>query len=86
MPEVRRSYCGLCHPRCDNLLHIENGKVVKITGGSDHRINRGALCSRGRLMLDHIYHPQRLNFPLKRTGERGHGKWQRLTWEHALES
>jgi anaerobic selenocysteine-containing dehydrogenase len=36
-------------------------------------------------MLDHIYHPQRLNYPLKRIGERGQGQWQRLTWEQALD-
>ena len=66
--EIRRSYCGFCHPRCGILLHIENGKVVKVTGDPDHPITRGAICERGRLMLDHIDHPQRLNFPLKRTG------------------
>lgn len=83
--EVRRSYCGLCHPRCGMLLHIDDGKVVKITGDPDHPISRGALCERGRLMLDHIYHPDRLNYPLKRVGERGEGKWERISWEQALD-
>jgi anaerobic selenocysteine-containing dehydrogenase len=32
MDEIRRSYCGLCHPRCGILLHIEDGKIVKVTG------------------------------------------------------
>ena len=85
MAEIRRSYCGLCHPRCGMLLHVENGKVVKITGDPDHPITRGALCERGRLMLDHIYHPQRLNYPLKRIGDKGQGRWQRLTWDQALD-
>jgi len=85
MGDIRRSYCGLCHPRCGTLLHIENGKVVKVTGDPDHPITRGAICARGRLMLDHIYHPQRLNYPLKRTGERGQGGWQRVTWDQALD-
>ena len=83
--EVRRSYCGLCHPRCGMLLHIEDGKVVKITGDPDHPISRGVLCERGRLMLDHIYHPDRLNYPLKRVGERGEGRWERISWEQALD-
>ncbi|MGD9209399.1 MAG: molybdopterin-dependent oxidoreductase [Desulfobacteraceae bacterium] len=85
MSEIRRSYCGLCHPRCGILLHIENGKVVKVTGDPDHPITRGAICERGRLMPDHIYHPQRLNYPLKRTGERGQGCWQRVTWDQAID-
>lgn len=83
--EIRRSYCGLCHPRCGMLLHVDNGKVVKITGDPDHPISRGALCARGRLMLDHIYHPDRLNYPLKRVGERGEGRWERISWEQALD-
>ena len=85
MSEIRRSYCGLCHPRCGTLLHIENGKVVKVSGDPDHPITRGAICERGRLMPDHIYHPQRLNYPLKRMGEKGHGHWQRVTWDQALD-
>jgi anaerobic selenocysteine-containing dehydrogenase len=67
------------------LLHMENGKVVKITGDPDHPISRGVLCERGRLMLDHIYHPDRLNHPLKRVGKKGEGKWQRITWDQALD-
>ncbi len=78
MGKVVRSYCGLCHPRCGILLHIKYGKVEKVTGDPDHPITRGAICERGRLMQDHIYHPQRLNYPLKRTGERGQGSWERL--------
>lgn len=85
MKKIIRSYCGLCHPRCGTLLHMENGKVVKVTGDPDHPITRGAICERGRLMPDHIYHPQRLNYPLKRIGERGQGQWQQVTWDQALD-
>lgn len=85
MKKIIRSYCGLCHPRCGTLLHIENGQVVKVTGDPDHPITRGGICERGRLMPDHIYHPQRLNYPLKRIGERGQGRWRRVTWDQALD-
>lgn len=67
------------------MLHIEGGKVVKVTGDPDHPISRGVICERGRLMADHIYHPQRLNYPLKRSGERGQGKWEQITWDQALD-
>ena len=85
MNKVVRSYCGLCHPRCGTLLHYEGDKVVKVTGDPDHPINRGAICERGRLMVDHLYHPQRLNYPLKRVGEKGEGKWERISWDQALD-
>ncbi|MFV0437314.1 MAG: molybdopterin-dependent oxidoreductase [Desulfopila sp.] len=85
MKEIRRSYCGLCHPRCGTLLHLENGKVVKVTGDPDHPITRGVICERGRLMLDHLYHPQRLNYPLKRVGQKGENRWERISWDQALD-
>ncbi len=85
MKKIRRSYCGLCHPRCGTLLHYEDDQVVKISGDPDHPISRGALCQRGRLMLDHLYHPQRLNYPLKRIGKKGEGRWQRIGWDQALD-
>ncbi|SPD74670.1 Molybdopterin oxidoreductase [uncultured Desulfobacterium sp.] len=85
MEEIRRSYCGLCHPRCGTLLHLKDNQVVKVTGDPDHPVTRGIICQRGHLMPDHIYHPQRLNYPLKRKGERGLGLWQRVSWEQALD-
>jgi thiosulfate reductase/polysulfide reductase chain A len=85
MEETRRSYCGLCHPRCGLLLHMENGKAVKVTGDPEHPISRGRICERGKLMLDHVYHPDRLNYPMKRKKERGGGQWQRLSWEQAFD-
>lgn len=84
MEEIRRSYCGLCHPRCGTLLHMDNNQVVKVTGDPDHPISRGAICERGRFMVEHLYHPQRLNYPLKRIGKKGEGRWQRISWDQAL--
>ncbi|MBI5968424.1 MAG: molybdopterin-dependent oxidoreductase [Deltaproteobacteria bacterium] len=85
MAETRRTYCGLCHPRCGLLFHIEDGRAVKVEGDPKHPISRGRICARGTLMIDHLYHPDRLNYPLKRTGERGEGKWERISWDQALD-
>jgi thiosulfate reductase/polysulfide reductase chain A len=85
MTETRRSYCGLCHPRCGLLLEMENGRIVEAKGDPEHPVTRGRICARGRLMVDHVYHPDRINYPLKRKGERGSGQWQRLTWNQALD-
>jgi len=84
MAETRRSYCGLCHPRCGIVLEIEKGRVVGIKGDKEHPITRGMLCSRGRLLIDHLYHPDRINTPLKRAGERGAGQWKQVGWDQAL--
>jgi thiosulfate reductase/polysulfide reductase chain A len=85
MTEIRKTYCGLCHPRCGLLLEFENGKAVRVKGDPDHPVTRGFICSRGRLMIDHLYHPDRINHPLKRKGERGGGQWERVSWDQALD-
>ena len=83
MRDTRKGFCGLCHPRCGILLDIEDGRAVRVKGDPDHPISRGRLCTRGQLMIDHLYHPERLNYPLKRKGERGGGGWERVTWDQA---
>ncbi|MDO5043806.1 MAG: molybdopterin-dependent oxidoreductase, partial [Coriobacteriia bacterium] len=42
-------------------------------------------CCRGNIALQHIDHPSRINYPLKRKGERGENKWERISWEQAIQ-
>ncbi len=83
--EVRKGWCGPCHIRCGMLVRFEDGCAVEVQGDPENPMNRGALCQRGQLILEHLYHPARLNYPLKRVGHRGEGKWQRVTWEQAMD-
>jgi anaerobic selenocysteine-containing dehydrogenase len=85
MTETRRTFCGLCHPRCGVRLRVEDGRAIEVEGDPDHPISRGRLCARGKLLIEHLYHPARLNYPLKRAGERGANQWQRLSWDQALD-
>ena len=48
--------------------------------------NHGAMCSRGLAFLQLVYHPDRVTYPLKRAGKRGEGKWQRISWDEALDT
>ncbi len=83
--EVRKGWCGPCHTRCGLLVHFEGNRAVKVKGDPENPKNRGAICQRGRLILEHLYHPDRLNYPLKRTASRGEGKWKRVSWNQALD-
>jgi thiosulfate reductase / polysulfide reductase chain A len=85
MNEVIRSICQACHCECGVFVHVKNGKVVKVTGDPSHPMNRGFICVKGRAYPDIVYHPDRVKYPLKRSGERGSGKWERISWEQALE-
>ncbi len=74
-----------CHGGCGVLAHIKDGKLVKIEGDPDHPWNQGRLCPRCLAMTQYVYHPDRLTHPLKRVGERGEGKWRRISWDEAFD-
>jgi anaerobic selenocysteine-containing dehydrogenase len=67
------------------MVHIKGGKVTRVTGDPGHPMNRGYICVKGRAQPELLYHPDRLKYPLKRKGERGEGKWQRVSWNNALD-
>jgi len=82
---VVKTVCSLCYCSCGVLARVKDGEVVKIEGDPDHPNNSGALCLKGLSGLELLYHPDRLNYPLKRVGKRGEGNWQRISWDEALD-
>jgi thiosulfate reductase/polysulfide reductase chain A len=84
--KVVKSTCWECYHKCGVLVQVKNGRVVDIKGNPEHPYNRGIICIKGKKgALATTYHPNRVLFPKKRTGERGEGKWERITWDEALE-
>ncbi|HJX03180.1 MAG TPA: molybdopterin-dependent oxidoreductase, partial [Dehalococcoidia bacterium] len=74
-----------CHGGCGVLAHIKDGKLIKIEGDPEHPWNQGRICARCLAMTQYVYHPDRLQRPLKRTGKRGEDKWQEITWDEAFD-
>ncbi len=80
-----KSSCLFCSAGCGIVIEMQDGKPVKITGDSDCPSNKGVLCVVGKNALEQLYSPDRLQYPLKRVGKRGEGKWQRISWDEALD-
>ena len=76
--------CQLCSTVCGIMGHVKDGRLIKIEGNPNDPNSRGRVCARGQAGLNHLYHPERLLYPLKRVGERGEGKWKRVSWDEAL--
>jgi anaerobic selenocysteine-containing dehydrogenase len=72
------------HSQCCMRIHLENGRVAGITGDTEDPESKGHLTLRDNHMREILYAPDRLKHPLKRTGKRGKGGWQRISWEEAL--
>ncbi len=83
--EVIRT-CGpfTCGPGCGLLAHVKDGRLIKVEPG-DHPPT-SHICSKGLSAVKHVYHPDRLQYPLRRTGDRGEGKWERISWDEALDT
>jgi anaerobic selenocysteine-containing dehydrogenase len=63
---------------------VEDGKAVGFYADPDHPVTQGWLCAKVRPYLDHVYHPDRIQYPMRREGPKGSGKWRRVTWDEAL--
>ncbi|MBI5643588.1 MAG: molybdopterin-dependent oxidoreductase [Deltaproteobacteria bacterium] len=76
--------CLVCNIEDGGLAFIKNGRVKKLEGNDKHVSTRGRLCAKGNAGMWHIYDPDRILYPLRRTGPRGSGKWKRVSWDEAL--
>ncbi|MFT5092345.1 MAG: thiosulfate reductase/polysulfide reductase chain A, partial [Porticoccaceae bacterium] len=77
--------CQLCSTVCGIIGYVKDGRIIKVEGNPNDPNSRGHLCARGQAALNHQYHPERLLYPLKRVGERGEGRWKRISWDEALD-
>lgn len=74
-----------CYDTCGMLVYVKDEKVIKIEGDPDHPITRGHLCLKGYANVQKINSPDRVKYPLLRTGERGKGIFKRISWDEAFD-
>jgi len=73
--------CILCVWGCGINAYVEGGKLVKVEGMAEHPLNQGVLCPRGKALVDYVYSPDRLKYPMKREN----GVWKHISWDEALD-
>jgi len=78
-----RAACRGCHGGCVHILTVEDGKVVKLRPDPDAPLNKGRACPKGMSIIEQMYHPDRVTHPMKRSGPRGAGTWERISWDEA---
>jgi Tat-targeted selenate reductase subunit YnfE len=79
-----------CGSRCALRLHVRNDEVWRVetdnTGEDIYGNHQVRACLRGRSIRRRMNHPERLNYPMKRVGKRGEGKFERISWQEALDT
>src|SRR3989304_5159877 len=83
---IVKSTCRGCHGVCGVLLHLENGRLVDVTGDPESPTSLGYLCVKGKATPELVYHPDRLTYPPRRAGARGENRWERISWDEALDT
>jgi anaerobic selenocysteine-containing dehydrogenase len=79
--------CFNCEAACGLLAYVEKDtmRIRKFEGNPLHPASRGRNCAKGPATINQIHDPERILYPLRRTGARGEGKWKRVTWDEVLE-
>ena len=77
--------CKSCHGGCGVIVTVEDGVIVHIQGNPDS-LTKGTMCSKGLSSIQHIDNPYRIKYPMKQVGPKGEGKWERISWDEALET
>ena len=95
------SVCAMCSAGCGIQVRVMEGEAEvvrngqfgivkmglakKLAGNPEHPVSRGKLCARGEAGLQVTYNPDRIQHPLKRSGQRGSGKFTQVSWDDAIE-
>ena len=83
---VRTTSTFDCGGRCPIRLHVKNNRILRIEGDDGEEPEQLRTCLRCRALRQYVHHPARLMFPQKRVAERGEGKFERISWDEALDT
>jgi anaerobic selenocysteine-containing dehydrogenase len=81
MSIVHKTGCILCAQNCGLEVEVENNLIIKVRGDKDNVRSEGYVCRKGMNVAHHQHHADRLQYPLKRLGDR----FERISWEQAID-
>ncbi|MBN1626013.1 MAG: molybdopterin-dependent oxidoreductase [Deltaproteobacteria bacterium] len=87
--DIRRikTHCSrMDHGGCGIILEAKGNRIISIKADPDGFLNKGHICVKGLNAAGLIDHPSRLRHPVKRAGVRGGGKWERISWDEAIDT
>ncbi|KKN19728.1 hypothetical protein LCGC14_0942870 [marine sediment metagenome] len=74
-----------CPDTCSMVYEVENGQLLSVKGNKDHPMTRGGLCVKLKDYEKRHYHEDRLLYPMRRTGPKGSGQFEQISWDEALD-
>ncbi len=83
--EVKYTADAMCPAECGLEMWVKDGRIAKIYGNKAVPMNDGSACAKGASGQQLVYSPYRLKHPMLRVGERGEGKFKRISWDEAID-
>ncbi|HEV2801150.1 MAG TPA: molybdopterin oxidoreductase family protein [Pyrinomonadaceae bacterium] len=74
-----------CPDTCAMLVTVEDGRAVRVAGDPTHPFTRGTLCTKVANYEQRTHSPERIQTPLRRTGAKGEARFERISWDAALD-
>jgi anaerobic selenocysteine-containing dehydrogenase len=74
-----------CPDTCSWIVTVQDGRAVRLEGDPAHPFTRGVLCNKVKDYVAYSRSPERLLHPLRRRGPKGHGDFERISWDEALD-
>ena len=77
----------MCGPGlgCGIYAFVKKGRFTRVEGMRESPLNEGRICAKAHAAPQWVYSPQRLRYPLKRVGAKGEGRFERISWDEALD-
>jgi anaerobic selenocysteine-containing dehydrogenase len=72
-------------PGCGIYACVREGRFIRVEGMPESPVNQGRICAKAHAAPQWVYSPQRLKHPLRRAGKKGEGKFDRISWDQALD-
>lgn len=84
--DVRAACPHDCPDTCALLVTVKDGVAIAVRGDPAHPTTAGVLCTKVARYTERTYHKDRLRYPMKRVGKKGEGKFERISWDEALDT
>jgi anaerobic selenocysteine-containing dehydrogenase len=86
--QVIPTFCGMCGPSagCGIYAYVKDGRFTRIEGMKESPLNKGKCCPKAHAAPEWVYSPDRLRYPMRRVGSKEKGRFERVTWDEALDT
>jgi len=85
--KVIPTFCAMCGPSlgCGIYAYVRDGRFTRVEGMQKSPLNVGRICAKAHAAPQWVYSSQRLKYPLRRVGKKGEGKFERISWDQAVQ-